>query len=150
MCDVCDPYTVVLLVDGRLGLLELKEQQEDDEEEAYLELQWPDIEKVQSHHAHNYVDQFALIVSIITAVEKSRLILSCLKESIDLKPTTCIKKRGQPKYISKLWLSKQKKTSKDEQLVTSQKRHVHQEDEHQNTSMRTCFTPYSYRIGHKF
>ena len=46
MCDVCDPYAVVLLVDGRLGLLELKEQQEGDEEETHLELQWPDIEKV--------------------------------------------------------------------------------------------------------
>ena len=57
MCDVCDPYTVVLLVDGRLGLLELKEQQEDDEEEAYLELQWPDIEKVMfrnNHHTGTY------------------------------------------------------------------------------------------------
>ena len=41
------------MVDGRLGLLELKEQQEDDEEEAYLELQWPDIEKVMFRNNHH-------------------------------------------------------------------------------------------------
>ena len=47
MCDACDPYAVVLLVDGTLGLLELKERQEGEEceEEAYLKLHWPDIEK---------------------------------------------------------------------------------------------------------
>ena len=49
MCDVCDPYALVLLVDGRLGLLELKEQQEVDGEEAHLELHWPEYRKGDAH-----------------------------------------------------------------------------------------------------
>ena len=53
-CDVCDPYAVVLLVDGTVGLLELKEGQgpgegEEEKEEAHLKLHWPEIEKVSAY-----------------------------------------------------------------------------------------------------
>lgn len=47
-CNLCDPYAVILLVDGSVALLQLVESLERDkrEETASLELTWPDI-KVQ-------------------------------------------------------------------------------------------------------
>ena len=49
-CDLCDPYAVVLLVDGSVVLVQLVEGSEEDEEKegeegetAKLQLTWPDI-----------------------------------------------------------------------------------------------------------
>ena len=49
-CDLCDPYAVVLLVDGSVVLVQLVEGSEKDEKEegeggetAKLQLTWPDI-----------------------------------------------------------------------------------------------------------
>ena len=49
-CDLCDPYAVVLLVDGSVVLVQLVEGTEEDEEKegeggetAKLQLTWPDI-----------------------------------------------------------------------------------------------------------
>ena len=48
-CDLCDPYAVVLLVDGSVVLVQLVEGSEEDEmegeggETAKLQLSWPDI-----------------------------------------------------------------------------------------------------------
>ena len=45
-CDLCDPYAVILLVDGSVALLQLIEGEgegEGEEETAFLQLSWPDI-----------------------------------------------------------------------------------------------------------
>ena len=55
----------------------------------------------------------------ISAQEEPRLLLSSLRESIELKPT--IKKRGRPKFSSKLWPSKQKKKK---QIATLNKENI--------------------------
>ena len=40
-CDLCDPYVIILLVDGSVALVQLLEGEE--REEATLQLSWPDI-----------------------------------------------------------------------------------------------------------
>ena len=50
-CDLCDPYAVILLVDGTVAVVEVVEKGgggdgEEGEEEATLQLTWPDIKKV--------------------------------------------------------------------------------------------------------
>ena len=51
-CDLCDPYAVILLVDGTLAVVEVVEKGEGameeggGEEEATLQLTWPDIKEV--------------------------------------------------------------------------------------------------------
>ena len=43
-CDLCDPYAVILLVDGSVALLQLVEEGNGEEGgEAKLQLTWPDI-----------------------------------------------------------------------------------------------------------
>ena len=55
-CDLCDPYAVILLVDGSVALLQLVEKDEEEgagrgegegegeeKEEAMLQLSWPEI-----------------------------------------------------------------------------------------------------------
>lgn len=48
-CDLCDPYIAVLLNNGTVGVLELKEKDGTGQKEAgsvTLELSWPEIEMV--------------------------------------------------------------------------------------------------------
>lgn len=47
-CDLCDPFAVILLVDGTVAVVEVVEKGGgvDGEEEATLQLTWPDIKKV--------------------------------------------------------------------------------------------------------
>ena len=53
-CDLCDPYAVILLVDGTVAVVELVEKtggggegsEEGEGETATLQLSWPDIKEV--------------------------------------------------------------------------------------------------------
>ena len=51
-CDLADPYTVILLADGTVALLELCEErggemaEGGEEVEGRLKLTWPDLKKV--------------------------------------------------------------------------------------------------------
>ena len=92
-CDLCDPYAVILLVDGSVAMVELVEKGEegeggDTEEAVTLQLTWPGIKEVCIKMNYNFSSHCAEIqgskVTLLSSyTDKSGLFTSELEDERD-------------------------------------------------------------------
>ena len=95
-CDLCDPYAVILLVDGTLAVVEVVEKGEGameeggGEEEATLQLTWPDIKEVGKEVRENNLHTYLLDAMCCKQHKMSPCITQVAQFSVHF-PTCCCK-----------------------------------------------------------